>query len=120
MTMAAASATGLPVYHKMFAPLVPNFVQTIGPYRFRCELEDGGPRPCTNPAGHDYADQLEKTILEQGPDTVAAILAEPVQGAGGVIVPPDTYWRKLRQIADRHNVLLMADEVESAFPLAAE
>src|ERR1043166_291049 len=49
VTMAAASATGLPAYHKMFAPLVPNFVQTVGPYRFRCELEgEGGPRPCTS------------------------------------------------------------------------
>jgi len=115
VTMAAASATGLPAYHKMFAPLVPNFVQTVGPYRFRCELEEGGPRPCTNPTGHDYAAELEKTILEQGPDTVAAIIAEPVQGAGGVIVPPDDYWPKLRQIADRHQVLLIADEVITGF-----
>ncbi len=115
VTMAAASATGLPVYHKMFAPLVPNFIQTVGPYRFRCELEDGGPRPCTDPAGHDYATELEKTLIEQGPETVAAILGEPVQGAGGVIVPPDDYWPKLRQIANRHNVLLIADEVITGF-----
>jgi len=116
VTMAAASATGLPVYHKMFAPLVPNFIQTVGPYRFRCELEGAaGPRPCTNPAEHDYAAELEKTLLEQGPDTVAAILGEPVQGAGGVIVPPDDYWPKLRKIADRHNVLLIADEVITGF-----
>ncbi|HEV7663803.1 MAG TPA: aspartate aminotransferase family protein [Chloroflexota bacterium] len=115
VTMAAASATGLPVYHKMFAPLVPNFIQTVGPYRFRCELEADGPRPCTDPVGHDYAAALERTLLEEGPDTVAAILAEPVQGAGGVIVPPDDYWPKLRQIADRHNVLLIADEVITGF-----
>jgi adenosylmethionine-8-amino-7-oxononanoate aminotransferase len=113
--MAAASATGLPVYHKMFAPLVPNFVQAMGPYRFRCELEEGGPRPCTNPSAHDYAAELEKTILQEDPETVAAILAEPIQGAGGVIVPPDDYWPKLRQIADRHKVLLMADEVITGF-----
>src|SRR5438105_7137258 len=116
VTMAAASATGLPAYHKMFAPLVPNFIQTVGPYRFRCELEgDAGPRPCTDPAGHDYAAELEKTLVEQDPDTVAAILGEPVQGAGGVIVPPDDYWPKLRKIADRHNVLLIADEVITGF-----
>jgi adenosylmethionine-8-amino-7-oxononanoate aminotransferase len=116
VTMAAASATGLPAYHKMFAPLVPNFIQTIGPYRFRCELEgDAGPRPCTNPDGHDYAAELEQTLLEQDPETVAAILGEPVQGAGGVIVPPDDYWPKLRKIADRHNVLLIADEVITGF-----
>jgi putrescine---pyruvate transaminase len=116
VTMAAASATGLPVYHKMFAPLVPNFVQAVGPYRFRCELEgEGGPRPCTNPSEHDYAAELERTLLEQDPGTVAAILAEPVQGAGGVIVPPADYWPKLRQIADRHHVLLIADEVITGF-----
>jgi len=116
VTMAAASATGLPVYHRMFAPLVPNFFQTVGPYRFRCELEgEDGPRPCTSPAEHDYAAELEQMVLEQDPDTVAAILAEPVQGAGGVIVPPDDYWPKLRQIADRHNLLLIADEVITGF-----
>ena len=115
VTMAAASATGLPAYHKMFAPLVPNFVQAIGPYRFRCELEELSTRPCTNPAGHDYALELEQTLLDEDPETVAAIIAEPVQGAGGVIVPPDDYWPKLRQIADRHNVLLIADEVITGF-----
>src|SRR5215471_19801934 len=98
VTMAAASATGLPVYHRMFAPLVPNFIQAVGPYRFRCELEgEAGARPCTDPTGHDYAAALEQTLIQEGPDTVAAILAEPVQGAGGVIVPPADYWPKLRQ-----------------------
>ena len=116
VTMAAASATGLPAYHRMFAPLMPNFIQAIGPYRFRCELEgEAGPRPCTSPSEHDYAAELEQTLLEQDPETVAAILGEPVQGAGGVIVPPDDYWPKLRQIADRHNVLLIADEVITGF-----
>ncbi len=116
VTMAAASATGLPAYHKMFAPLVPNFVQTVGPYRFRCELEEPeGPRPCSDLTGHDYADALEQTILDEDPETVAAIIAEPIQGAGGVIVPPDDYWPKLRAIADKHRVLLIADEVITGF-----
>jgi adenosylmethionine-8-amino-7-oxononanoate aminotransferase len=99
----------------MFAPLVPNFVQAVGPYRFRCELEEGGARPCTMPDAHDYAAELEQTILNEDPETVAAIIAEPVQGAGGVIVPPDDYWPNLRKIADRHNVLLIADEVITGF-----
>jgi adenosylmethionine-8-amino-7-oxononanoate aminotransferase len=115
VTMAAASATGLPAYHQMFAPLVPNFIQAMGPYRFRCELETDGPRPCSDPTHHDYAAELEKTLLAEGPETVAAILAEPVQGAGGVIPPPADYWPKLRAIADRHQVLLMADEVITGF-----
>jgi adenosylmethionine-8-amino-7-oxononanoate aminotransferase len=115
VTMAAASATGLPAYHRMFAPLVPNFVQAVGPYRFRCELEEGGARPCSMPDGHDYAAELEQTLLNEDPETVAAIIAEPVQGAGGVIVPPADYWPKLRKIADRHSVLLIADEVITGF-----
>ena len=115
VTMAAASATGLPAYHRMFAPLVPNFIQAVAPYRFRCELEEGGVRPCTAPDAHDYAAELEQTLLNEDPETVAAIIGEPVQGAGGVIVPPDDYWPKLRQIADRHNVLLIADEVITGF-----
>jgi adenosylmethionine-8-amino-7-oxononanoate aminotransferase len=115
VTMAAASATGLAAYHRMFAPLMPNFIQTVGPYRFHCELEDDGVRPCTAPDTHDYAAALERTLVQEDPETVAAILAEPVQGAGGVIVPPDDYWPKLRQIADRHQVLLIADEVITGF-----
>jgi adenosylmethionine-8-amino-7-oxononanoate aminotransferase len=115
VTMAAASATGLPAYHRMFAPLVPNFIQAVAPYRFRCELEEGGTRPCTSPDGHDYAAELEQTLLDEDPETVAAIIGEPVQGAGGVIVPPDDYWPKLRKIADRHSVLLIADEVITGF-----
>lgn len=116
VTMAAASATGLPVYHKMFAPLVPNFVQAVGPYRFRCEMEGpDGPRPCTAPEEHDYAAELERTLVAEGPETVAAIIAEPIQGAGGVIPPPADYWAKLRAIADRHEVLLIADEVITGF-----
>ena len=115
VTMAAASATGLPAYHRMFAPLVPNFIQAAAPYRFRCELVEGGPRPCTESESPDFAAALEQTLLDENPETVAAIIGEPVQGAGGVIVPPDDYWPKLRQIADRHNVLLIADEVITGF-----
>jgi adenosylmethionine-8-amino-7-oxononanoate aminotransferase len=67
------------------------------------------------PEAHDYAAELEKTLINEGPETVAAIIAEPVQGAGGVIVPPEDYWPKLRRIADRHEVLLIADEVITGF-----
>ena len=115
VTMAAASATGLPAYHRMFAPLVPNFIQAAAPYRFRCELEEGGARPCTAPQAHDYAAELEQTLLNEDPETVAAVIGEPVQGAGGVIPPPEDYWPKLRKVADRHNVLLIADEVITGF-----
>ena len=58
---------------------------------------------------------LEREIVFQGPDTVAAFIAEPVQGAGGVIVPPENYWPLVREVCDRHGVLLIADEVVTGF-----
>jgi putrescine aminotransferase len=61
------------------------------------------------------ADLLEEAILREGPDTVAGFLGEPVQGAGGVIVPPDDYWPRIREICDRHQVLLIADEIITGF-----
>ncbi len=102
VTMAAMSATGLPNYHPMFGPLVPGFVQTAAPYAYR------------NP-DVDAAAELEKTIQREDPDTVAAFIAEPVQGAGGVIVPPDDYFPRVREICDRYGVLFIADEVITGF-----
>jgi adenosylmethionine-8-amino-7-oxononanoate aminotransferase len=61
------------------------------------------------------AELLEREIVFQGPDTVAAFIAEPVQGAGGVIVPPANYWPLVRKVCDRHGVLLIADEVVTGF-----
>jgi putrescine aminotransferase len=58
---------------------------------------------------------LEREIVFQGPDTVAAFIAEPIQGAGGVIVPPPNYWPLVREVCDRHGVLLIADEVVTGF-----
>jgi len=107
VTMAAMSATGMAAYHKMFGPLVPGFVQVAPPYAYRYE---GNEDP-----GIAAAEAVEKAILAEGPDTVAAVIAEPVMGAGGVIVPPPTYFPKLREICDRYQVLLIADEVITGF-----
>ena len=111
VTMAAASATGMAAYHKMFAPLVPNFVQVAPPYPYRWPDYGGkgGDR------GIEAAEALEQAILREGPDTVAAIIAEPVMGAGGVIVPPASYFPKVREICDRYEVLLIADEIITGF-----
>jgi len=111
VTMAAASATGIPAYHKMFAPLVPNFVQVAPPHPYRwADYGGAGGDP-----GVEAADAVEAAIQREGPNSVAAVLAEPVMGAGGVIVPPDTYFPRLRQICDRYGVLLIADEIITGF-----
>jgi len=107
VTMAAMSATGMAVYHKMFGPLVPGFVQVAPPYAYRWQ---GNQEP-----GVGAAELVEKQILAEGPDTVAAVICEPVMGAGGVIVPPDSYFPKLREICDKYDVLLIADEVITGF-----
>src|SRR5215468_10164801 len=107
VTMAAMSATGMASYHKMFGPLVPNFLQVPAPYAYRW--------PGNEDPGIGAADAVEQTILREGADTVAAVIAEPVMGAGGVIVPPPTYFPRLREICDRLEVLLIADEVITAF-----
>src|SRR5271154_1270031 len=107
VTMAAMSAPGMAAYHKMFGPLVPGFVQVAPPYAYRWQ---GNEEP-----GIAAAEAVEKAILAEGPDTVAAVIAEPVMGAGGVIVPPPTYFPKLREICNKYDVLLIADEVITGF-----
>jgi putrescine aminotransferase len=107
VTMAAMSATSLPNYHKMFGPLVPEFLQVAPPYPYRW--------PGNGDAGIGAADAVEDAILAEGADTIAAIIAEPVIGSGGVIVPPASYFPRLREICDRHDVLLIADEVITGF-----
>ena len=107
VTMAAMAATQLPGYAKMFGPLMPNFIQVPPPYAYRWTGNGD--------AGIEAADAVEKMVEEHGADTIAAIIAEPVQGAGGVIVPPPTYFPRLREICDRHDILLIADEVITGF-----
>jgi adenosylmethionine-8-amino-7-oxononanoate aminotransferase len=101
VTMAAMSATGIPAYHTMFAPTVPGFVHIPPSYPYR------------HPGS--MADALEAALREQDPDTVAAFIAEPVIGAGGVIPPTPDYFPSIREICDRHQVLFIADEVITGF-----
>jgi putrescine aminotransferase len=107
VSMAAMSATGMAAYHKMFGPLVPGFIQVAPPYAYRWQGNEE--------AGIGAADAVEKAILAEGPETVAAVIAEPVMGAGGVIVPPATYFPRLRAICDHYQVLLIVDEVITGF-----
>ena len=110
VTMAAMSATGIQPFWKMFEPRVPGFVHIQAPYPYRFE----GARPGET-IGAAAARALEDAIVEQNPDTVAAFIAEPVQGAGGVIVPPDDYFPRVREICSRHKILFIADEVITGF-----
>jgi len=107
VTMAAMSATGMAAYHRMFGPLVPQFIQIPPPYPYRW--------PGAGDPGVEAADALEQAIQREGPETVAAFIAEPVMGAGGVIVPPDTYFPRVREICTRYDVLFIADEVITGF-----
>src|SRR4029077_14630396 len=107
LTWGATSATGLAGFWKGFEPTAPGFLHgpSPDPYRYTG----------SGSAGAAYVDALEKVILDAGPGTVAAVVAEPVQGAGGVIVPPADYFPLLRQVCDRHGLLLIADEVITGF-----
>jgi putrescine---pyruvate transaminase len=110
VTMAAMSATGIQPFWKMFEPRVPGFVHVQSPYPYRFE----GAKPGET-IGAAAARALEEAIIEENPDTVAAFIAEPVQGAGGVIVPPDDYFPRVREICSRHKILFIADEVITGF-----
>jgi adenosylmethionine-8-amino-7-oxononanoate aminotransferase len=93
---------------------VNGFSHIESPYPYRFAFTSSGPGDRRTP-GQAAADLLEAEILRLGADNVAAFIGEPVQGAGGVIVPQDDYWPRIRQICDRHGVLLIADEVITGF-----
>ena len=109
VTLAAMCATGMSVYWPMFEPRIPGFRHISSPYPYFYDPPPGKTR------GEAAADELETAILEEGPDTVAMFIAEPIQGAGGVIVPTDDYFPRIREICDRYEVLLVSDEVITGF-----
>lgn len=104
------SVNGNTNFRRPYEPLLPGCFHVDTPWLYR------------NPYSQDpeelariCANLLEREIVFQGPDTVAAFIAEPVQGSGGVIVPPPSYWPLVREVCDRHGVLLIADEVVTGF-----
>jgi adenosylmethionine-8-amino-7-oxononanoate aminotransferase len=109
-TMAATAITGMAPFHKGFGPEPPGFVQVPTCYPYRCQWCSAKPS-CTL----ECADNVAATIEREGPETVAAVIGEPVHGAGGVIPPDPGYWPRLREICDRYDVLLIADEVITGF-----
>jgi len=110
LTLAAMSATGLQAFWPMFEPRTPGFLHIDAPDPYRFVNNDS-----SISVGVAAANQLEEAILREGADTVAAFIAEPVQGAGGVIVPPADYFPRVREICSKHGVLLIADEVITGF-----
>lgn len=116
VTLAAMSATGIAPYWPMFEPRVPQFLHTHAPYPYRYagDVREG------ESIGQAAARALEELIIEEDPATVAAFIAEPVQGAGGIIVPPDDYFPLIRDICDKYDVLLIADEVITGFGRTGE
>ncbi|MFN8497563.1 MAG: aspartate aminotransferase family protein [Anaerolineae bacterium] len=111
VTSLASQATGMPAFWKGFEPHPPGFIHVVAPYPYRFPeslLQGRG-------VGEAAADAIEQAILAEGPDQVAAVIGEPIMGAGGVIVPPDDYWPRVRAICDKYNVLLISDEVICGF-----
>ena len=109
-TMAGASLSGMTYMHAQGGLPIPGIVHIGQPYY----LENGkGMTP--EEFGIKAASWLEDKILEVGADKVAAFIGEPVQGAGGVIIPPSTYWPEIQRICDKYGILLIADEVICGF-----
>ena len=110
-TMAGASLGGMSGMHAQGDLPIPNITHIGQPYYF----ENGLPGESADAFGLRSARWLEEKILELGADKVAAFIAEPVQGAGGVIIAPATYWPEIQRIVDKYGILLISDEVICAF-----
>jgi adenosylmethionine-8-amino-7-oxononanoate aminotransferase len=115
-SMGALSITGLPGLKADFEPLVPSTIRVPNTNLYRAPEGTAGPDGTDAEAfGRWAADRIEEAILFEGADTVCAVFLEPVQNAGGCIVPPPGYFQRVREICDRHDVLLVSDEVICAF-----
>lgn len=110
IAMGALAATGIPTYHEGFGPGVPGYVHAMAPYAYR-----NGDGLSDAEFVQKLVDDLEATIANEGADTIAAMIGEPVQGAGGVVPPPAGYWDAVTAVLKKHNILLIADEVICGF-----
>lgn len=110
LTIATMTATGIMPMRWNFGPEAPGFGHIAAPYCYKCELGLEFPS-----CGLACADELERVVREEGADTIAAFIAEPVIGAGGIIPPPDGYFTRIREICDKYGILLIIDEVVTGF-----
>lgn len=111
VTMGTTSATGVPEFKEMITAIAPDFLHAI-PYKTNCELGDK-----TDP---DYARSFRGIIEKEGPENVAAIILEPIQGVGGVNIPPEGYLQALRDLCDEHGIFMITDEVITGFGRTGE
>jgi 4-aminobutyrate--pyruvate transaminase len=116
VTVASASLTGLPNNHRGFDLPIANILHVECPHFYRF----GRPDETEEAFATRLADSLEHCILSEGPETVAAMIAEPAMGAGGVLVPPATYWDKIQAVLNKYDVMLIADEVICGFGRTGE
>ncbi|EGI75982.1 aspartate aminotransferase family protein [Hylemonella gracilis] len=114
-TMAGASLGGMSEMHQQGGLPIPDIVHIEQPFWFALGRDERSERLSREEFGRRAASWLEDKIQEIGPGRVAAFIGEPVQGAGGVIVPPSTYWPEIQRICDRHGILLVSDEVITGF-----
>ena len=111
VTIAAGSLTGLPIFHTDFDLPMQRVLHTDCPHYWR-NAEEG---ESEEEYATRLANNLEDLILREGPETIAAFIAEPVMGAGGVIIPPRTYFEKIQAVLQRYDILMIADEVICGF-----
>ena len=111
LTYAAGSLTGISVYHKAFDLPVPDVRHVSCPHYFRFSNTGESEGDFTN----RMIAEIEALIAKEGPETVAAFIAEPIMGTGGVLIPPQGYFEKLQKVLDKHDILFIADEVITGF-----
>jgi 4-aminobutyrate--pyruvate transaminase len=115
-TLGSAGLTGLPSFHKLFDVPLPPFLHTDAPYLYR--------GAAVGESEEDYATRLahnlEQLIIREGPDTIAAFIAEPLMGVGGVLLPPRGYFPKIQTVLEKYDVLLIDDEVITGFGRTGE
>jgi taurine--2-oxoglutarate transaminase len=114
-TAGAMAATGDPRRLVWEPNLMPGVVHFLDPYRYRSTFHRSNPDISEDEFTQDYLNHLEEIIAYEGAQTIAAILLETVTGTNGVIIPPADYLQGVREICDRHGILLIADEVMSGF-----
>jgi 4-aminobutyrate--pyruvate transaminase len=116
VTLACASLTGLPHVHRDFGLPLAGILHTECPHHYRYALAGESEEAFAT----RLATELERLILREGPDTVAAFIAEPIMGAGGVIMPPAGYFAQIQAVLEKYDVLLIADEVITGFGRTGE